>query len=67
MSADHYLSGPCEGMSLHREGKLLTLKDTSGREPQTTYNCDDEHHASESLWRWRDILYARYELKQKSA
>lgn len=60
MSADHYLAGPCEGMSLHKDGRYLTLKDTSGREREQTYNCDDEKHAEDSLWRWRDILYERY-------
>ena len=60
MSADHYLAGPCEGISLHTDGKFLTIKDRSGREKERTYSCDDDKHASESLWRWRDILYNRY-------
>ncbi|MEH3108925.1 MAG: hypothetical protein PGN22_02340 [Agrobacterium cavarae] len=58
---DHYLAGPCEGMSLHRIGREVQFKDTSGREPESKRVFEDEERASAFIWRHRQELYAKYD------
>lgn len=61
MSADHYLAGPCEGMSIHREGLTVSVRDISHREPQREYSFDNEDDARAAVWIIRDTLYRNYE------
>lgn len=63
MSADHYLCACCEGMSLHTNGAFLTVRDTSGREPEKTIEFENSQEATEALWGWRTLLYEKYETK----
>jgi hypothetical protein len=61
MSADWYLAGPCEGISLHRDGRTVTIKDTTGRELEYTQAFEDAERASAFVWKKRDQLYAKYD------
>lgn len=61
MSSDHYLAGPCEGMSLHRDRLKIRIKDTSGREPDRTVVYPTEYDARQGEWTLRAELYAKYE------
>jgi hypothetical protein len=60
MSYDHYLDGPCEGMSLHRNGLRVTVKDKSGREEERTETYRSEEHARQALWWERSHLYGKW-------
>lgn len=57
---DHYLCGPCEGVSLHSDGSSLEIREPSG---STHFQYDSDKKASEALWKKRDELYAKYENK----
>lgn len=61
MSSEHYLAGPCEGISLHRKGCQVSIKDISGREAEATHVLEDEESAKKFEWSVRSELYAKYE------
>lgn len=61
MSADHYLAGACEGISLHRKGRTVTVKDRTGREKEQTHTFEDAERAAVWAWQKRDELYRQYD------
>jgi hypothetical protein len=54
---DHYLCGPCEGVSLHTNGSSLEISEPSG---STYFQYNSDQEASEALWKKRDELYEKY-------
>lgn len=61
MSGDHYLAGPCEGISIHNDGCALIIRDTSGRGEDRLTLCSSEDEARQAVWSVRDQLYAKYD------
>lgn len=59
---DHYLAGPCEGISIHRNGRSVTIKNTKANPPcETVHNFEDEERASAFIWRKREEIYADHD------
>lgn len=58
--ADHFLAGPCEGISIHTNGCTASIRDIRGLET-SSQTFLTEKAATEALWRWRDCLYRKYE------
>lgn len=56
---DHYLAGPCEGISIHIDGTTTSVRDVRGIET-CSQTFLTEKAAKEALWRWRDFLYRKY-------
>lgn len=63
MAEDHYLAGSCEGMSLHRDGTLIELRDTTGREPFKTEIFESEQEARIAQWKWAEFLHEKYDTR----
>jgi hypothetical protein len=63
MSSIIYLAGPCDGMSITRDGLEIHIEDTSCREPRSVQTFETEEEARAAIYPTRQRLYDKYEVK----
>ncbi|MCZ4501014.1 MAG: hypothetical protein JWQ74_3569 [Marmoricola sp.] len=63
MTSVIYLAGPCEGMSVTREGLEIIIEDKSGREQRSVETFETEQAARAAIYPTRQRLYDKYEVE----